>query len=87
MVSFGIFLYDGHMEAMQNTTDTPKPEKGAKKLATQQRIIDAFERILLKEGIDGLVHIESAESLTPGDFCRVRITDADEYDLYAVPVR
>jgi ribosomal protein S12 methylthiotransferase len=33
--------------------------------------------------IDGLVHIEDGESLPVGEFCRVEITGADEYDLYA----
>jgi ribosomal protein S12 methylthiotransferase len=33
--------------------------------------------------IDGLVHIDSDIELIPGEFCRVTITDADEYDLYA----
>jgi len=37
--------------------------------------------------IDGLVHIETGEALRPGDFCRVEITGADEYDLYARPSR
>lgn len=33
---------------------TSKPEKGAKARGTQQRIIDAFERVLLEEGVSGL---------------------------------
>jgi ribosomal protein S12 methylthiotransferase len=37
--------------------------------------------------IDGLVHIATEDSLQPGDFCRVEITGADEYDLYARPIR
>ena len=37
--------------------------------------------------IDGVVHIDSREALPIGDFCQVEITDADEYDLYAVPAR
>jgi ribosomal protein S12 methylthiotransferase len=37
--------------------------------------------------IDGLVHIESDIELPLGEFCRVRVTDADEYDLYAAPTR
>lgn len=37
--------------------------------------------------IDGLVHIDSDIELIPGEFCRVSITDADEYDLYASPSR
>jgi ribosomal protein S12 methylthiotransferase len=37
--------------------------------------------------IDGLVHIDSGLELAPGEFCRVRVDGADEYDLYATPVR
>jgi ribosomal protein S12 methylthiotransferase len=37
--------------------------------------------------IDGLVHIATADGLQPGEFCRVEITGADEYDLYARPTR
>jgi ribosomal protein S12 methylthiotransferase len=37
--------------------------------------------------IDGLVHIDTAESLSLGEFCEVEITGADEYDLYASPSR
>jgi len=37
--------------------------------------------------IDGLVHIETDTELTPGDFCEVEISAADEYDLYAIPRR
>lgn len=37
--------------------------------------------------IDGLVHIDTEQSLTTGDFCRVEVTGADEYDLYASPIR
>ena len=37
--------------------------------------------------IDGLVHIDSEQGLRPGEFCRVEITGADEYDLYARPSR
>jgi ribosomal protein S12 methylthiotransferase len=37
--------------------------------------------------IDGVVHIDSDIELIPGEFCRVSITDADEYDLYASPSR
>ena len=33
--------------------------------------------------IDGLVHIETQTELPLGEFCRVEITGADEYDLYA----
>ena len=31
-----------------------KPPKGAKRRATQQRIIDAFERILVRDGVGGI---------------------------------
>ena len=37
--------------------------------------------------IDGLVHIETGDSLPLGGFSRVQITGADEYDLYARPCR
>ena len=33
--------------------------------------------------IDGLVHIDTSDDLELGEFCRVEITAADEYDLYA----
>ncbi|MEX0959437.1 MAG: 30S ribosomal protein S12 methylthiotransferase RimO [Burkholderiales bacterium] len=33
--------------------------------------------------IDGVVHIRNAPDLAPGDFARVRVTDAAEHDLYA----
>ncbi|WP_127470705.1 30S ribosomal protein S12 methylthiotransferase RimO [Thiomicrorhabdus aquaedulcis] len=36
--------------------------------------------------IDGLVYIEGGQHLMPGQFVRVEITDADEYDLWARPV-
>ena len=36
--------------------------------------------------IDGLVHLEGFFDAEPGDFLKVRIIDADEHDLYAVPV-
>jgi len=36
--------------------------------------------------IDGLVFIPDAYHLNPGEFATVRITDADEYDLWAEPV-
>ncbi|GAB6034494.1 30S ribosomal protein S12 methylthiotransferase RimO [Galenea microaerophila] len=36
--------------------------------------------------IDGLVFIPDAYELNPGEFVTVRITDADEYDLWAEPV-
>lgn len=37
--------------------------------------------------IDGLVHISTDDELVLGDFCQVRVDDADEYDLYATPSR
>ena len=37
--------------------------------------------------IDGLVHITTDNELVLGDFCQVRVVDADEYDLYATPSR
>ncbi len=37
--------------------------------------------------IDGLVHITTDDELALGDFCRVEVSDADEYDLYATPSR
>ena len=37
--------------------------------------------------IDGLVHITTDDELVLGDFCSVRVDDADEYDLYATPSR
>ena len=37
--------------------------------------------------IDGLVHIDTSAQLTLGEFCEVEITGADEYDLYASPIR
>ncbi len=35
--------------------------------------------------VDGVVHLDGAGGLTPGDIVRVRITDADDYDLYGIP--
>ena len=37
--------------------------------------------------IDGVVRIATMDSLQPGEFCRVEITGADEYDLYARPIK
>lgn len=37
-----------------NPPDSDKPLKGAKARATQQRIVDAFERVLLREGVSGV---------------------------------
>ena len=37
--------------------------------------------------IDGLVHIATDGVLNQGDFCQVWVNDADEYDLYASPIR
>jgi ribosomal protein S12 methylthiotransferase len=36
--------------------------------------------------IDGEVHLRDAGNLEPGDIVRVRIEDADEHDLFGVPV-
>jgi ribosomal protein S12 methylthiotransferase len=36
--------------------------------------------------IDGVVYIEGAKNLEPGDFREVRVTRAGEHDLWAVPV-
>ncbi|BAV32491.1 ribosomal protein S12 methylthiotransferase [Sulfuricaulis limicola] len=36
--------------------------------------------------IDGVVYVEGAGHLNPGDFCQVRITRAGEHDLWAKPV-
>ncbi|MEE2879315.1 MAG: 30S ribosomal protein S12 methylthiotransferase RimO [Pseudomonadota bacterium] len=33
--------------------------------------------------IDGVVYLEGGENLSPGEIVSVRVTDADEYDLYA----
>ena len=33
--------------------------------------------------IDGVVYLEGGENLKPGDIVSARVTDADEYDLYA----
>lgn len=34
--------------------------------------------------IDGVTHLTSSASLTPGTFVNVQVTDAGEYDLEAV---
>jgi ribosomal protein S12 methylthiotransferase len=36
--------------------------------------------------IDGVVYVEGAGNLKPGDFCQVRVTRAGEHDLWAKPV-
>ena len=36
--------------------------------------------------IDGEVHLRDAFGLQPGDFTRVLVEDADEHDLFGVPV-
>ena len=33
--------------------------------------------------IDGIVYLSGAGHLKPGDIVGARVTDADEYDLYA----
>ena len=35
--------------------------------------------------IDGVVYLETAQGLKPGDVTRVKITDADAHDLWARP--
>ncbi len=35
--------------------------------------------------IDGVIYVEGAKDLKPGDFTRVRIVRSDEHDLWAVP--
>jgi len=36
--------------------------------------------------IDGEVHLRDAGGLRPGDIARVRVEDADEHDLFGVPL-
>jgi ribosomal protein S12 methylthiotransferase len=36
--------------------------------------------------IDGEVHLRDAGGLKPGDIVRVRVEDADEHDLFGVPL-
>jgi len=36
--------------------------------------------------IDGNVYVQSERPLQPGDMLRARVTDSDEYDLYAQAV-
>jgi ribosomal protein S12 methylthiotransferase len=36
--------------------------------------------------IDGEVHLRDAGGLKPGDMVKVRVEDADEHDLYGVPL-
>lgn len=47
--------------------------------ATARSMADAPE-------IDGSVLLRDAAGRAPGDLIQVRIEDADEYDLYGVPV-
>ena len=37
--------------------------------------------------VDGVVYVEPSVNAKPGDFLLVRITDADDYDLYAEPLK
>ena len=37
--------------------------------------------------VDGCVFLNDVEGLAPGDMLKVRVTNADEYDLWAEPVR
>ena len=63
----------------------------ARKVGTHMRVlVDAVEEGVAtarSEGdapeIDGLVHIEGASSLAPGDWADVEITASDAYDLTA----
>ena len=48
-------------------------------MATARSSADAPE-------IDGVVYLEDAGNLKPGDFCQVRVTRAGEHDLWAQPV-
>jgi ribosomal protein S12 methylthiotransferase len=36
--------------------------------------------------IDGEVHLRDSGHLAPGDIVKARVEDADEHDLYGVPV-
>ncbi|HYX45500.1 MAG TPA: hypothetical protein VE820_01550, partial [Sphingomicrobium sp.] len=36
--------------------------------------------------IDGEVHLRDAGGLSAGDIVSVRVEDADEHDLYGVPI-
>jgi ribosomal protein S12 methylthiotransferase len=36
--------------------------------------------------IDGEVHLRDSGGLSPGDIVAVRVEDADEHDLYGVPL-
>lgn len=67
-------------------------EKMQAKIGTTQQVIvdeyDAKEKTIIARSkadapeIDGNVFIDSDTSAKPGDFLNVKITDADEYDLY-----
>lgn len=37
--------------------------------------------------IDGNVFVSNARNVRPGDLIKVRVTDSDEYDLYAEAIR
>lgn len=58
--------------------------------STQQILVDEIsdERIVARSKsdapeIDGLVYLPKTPGVKPGDFINVRITDSDDYDLYA----
>jgi ribosomal protein S12 methylthiotransferase len=59
--------------------DAPHPEHHHEVGATGRSRADAPE-------IDGEVHLRDAGGLKPGDIVSVSIEDADEHDLYGVPV-
>ena len=56
--------------------DTVDPETGG---ATGRSKADAPE-------IDGEVHLRDAGGLRSGDIVSARVEDADEHDLYGVPI-
>jgi uncharacterized lipoprotein YbaY len=59
--------------------DAPHPHHAASVGATGRSKSDAPE-------IDGEVHLRDAGGLKPGDIVRVRVEDADEHDLFGVPL-
>jgi ribosomal protein S12 methylthiotransferase len=59
--------------------DAPHPEHHHSIGATGRSKADAPE-------IDGEVHLRDAGGLKPGDIVSVRVEDADEHDLYGVPL-
>jgi ribosomal protein S12 methylthiotransferase len=67
------------LKAKVGRTLTVLVDEVGKKTAAARSAADAPE-------IDGLVHIEGAARLKPGEFAQVRITRSDAHDLWAVPV-